>query len=228
MSVSVPFPPGARLGVDPKECGSRITGSSPDDIEIVEGREKPRNLLEWNACFYACLANFILEHPQRYQDIFQKIEIRYTPFTELPRKRQLAILIMRLKKLLTNDLPFANVLDTQDDPSLKGIPVDDRVITNAAYILRSRIIILKSGNTIFLNSSEKRVWNVPKATICLFLHNMHYRLVTRDMDIQNMIQLVESPFEEITQILTRIKTRRQQEFLERKRRNHTKFNWTTK
>ena len=225
-------------GVSTTECGSvvEIHDSKPrcqnrmneNQFKIISNKRiiLDKNIIDWNMCFYACLATFILNNFRKFQDLFLKTEwsLDLERFKQFDIATKKAILMLFLKKRLTKNLPHADIFIGQYNPEMIGSAVDERVIIAAVQELRSNIIILKEGAQLYVNRNVS-----PKATICLFLNKGHYKIVL-DQDAINMERLgaliedhetFNDLYDEIIKEKSDVKR-----CLQKKKRNKEKFNWT--
>lgn len=224
------LPDGFRLGVIPTECGSRVRSKQNigeifcDEKSSYNDIAKMTDIIDYNMCFYACLSEFILKNSRSFQDFFPKIQIIYSGFKKLDKQFQKAILMLRMKKLFTTNLPFIHIDMIENNPVVRGGMVDERVIYNAAEYLRSNILILSSGREIYKMTP---LIDHQKLDICLLLNKNHYQLCEVSDDIQNMKELCNcDTLQEIIDKVFQIKTEKGQKKVCKKTRNKNKFNWT--
>lgn len=226
------LPGGFRLGVKPTECGSKVRSNQKikqifcEDKSTYNDVTKITDVIDYNMCFYACLSEFILKNTRTFQDFFPKIHIIYSEFKKLDRQFQKAILMLRMKRLFTTNLPFIHIDMIENDPATRGGMVDERVIYNAARCLRVNIIILNSGQQIY---KATPTIERGKVDICLLLNRSHYQLCEVPDDIQNMNEILNcTNLQEIEEKVAQIKREKEANRTCKKRRNKNKFNWTKK
>lgn len=230
------LPDGFRLGVKPTECGSRIRytpilnsyycdNKSYTFNEIIKTNDII-NIIEYNMCFYACLSQFILQNSRSFQDFFPKIQTTFSEFKKQDPSIQKAILMLKMKKLFTIDLPFIQINTIDNNPCARGGMVDERVIYNAACCLRANIVILNSGQQIYKTTPTGEHG---KVDICLLLNRSHYQLCEVPDDILNMNKLLNcNTSQEIEDKVAQIKREKVQGRTCKKQKRKDKFNWMKK
>jgi len=225
------LPDGVRLGVKPTECGSRVRNTQNlkefycnDKSSTLNEIIKMNDIIDYNMCFYACLSHFILQNSRSFQDFFLKINITFSEFKKLDFSFQKAILMLKMKKLFTINLPFIHIDTIENNPCARGSMVDERVIYNAACYLRVNIVILNSGQQIYKTSPTGERG---KVDICLLLNRRHYQLCEVPDDIQNMNKLLNcNTPQEIEDKVAQIKREKVQGRNCKKQKRKDKFNWT--
>lgn len=124
-------------------------------------------VIDKNTCFYNCLYKFLVQ-----------------------KRNEKNINILQLKRILTNDLPFANILVGNDDPSRFGICADHRVIEKTCEMFKINIYVLTSGTHIYRFGSHK---NEDNSFLCLFLHRNHYKIVDEKSEETKIISVFTNP-----------------------------------
>jgi len=163
-----------KLFVVTKECGHIF-------LKISSG--KPPFICDENTCFYNCLDLFIKKNNILTPNDFN---------------------IIKLKGLLTTNLPFANIFTNKDDPSKYGICADHRVVQKAAIQFGINIFVLVSGSYIYKFSPYYK----SELTMYMFLHKNHYKLVTDELSQSHMHDVFINPYLVFQMIPPKSKKRR--------------------
>lgn len=128
--------------------------------------DKYGKIMDYNTCYWNCLESFMKKAGQ-YEFLN----------------------ILELKKITTTDLPFNYIFTRSiDDPSQIGSCADHRVMQKTCNIFKINIYVLTSGTHIYKFRSNR-----DSESLCLFLHNNHFKIVNDETSKLLMIEVSKNP-----------------------------------